>query len=659
MPRSVFSNPIESGLRAAREMVGIMRDVDEAPLRRELLAQEVADKRLSSERTKKTMEYEDKVRAQWEKAIGRENATKDRIEALSLFAGAHSELEAAAKEGRKANLTPAHKKAVFDLLQNSELFDPDRIDEQLTGIRTVRGFMAQNAEALQQGGKVDLEKYPEVQNALNAVFGKQLNRGTDRNGLSEGVEKRIRSVIIDPTDQTLVFGLDVRTPVKEGQVFRPDGSGSPTYTVNPKAKGLVERGNIDIANRPAVRNADGSVSTVRSISIEEEGKEILIPTISMDGRFLTNDQAIAEYHKTGKHLGKFDSPEDASAYAEQLHADQQNRYGKFSAVGQESTSYSAPITASRGGTDPNDMVLKIPAQMLDSYLNAHEVLGSTIDRLKAESKPEEYAANLEKVKKARTSAGARGIALSRVDTTKTPEEQRRQFVIEYSRLDPDTDGKTVADLAKTLIPEKSVAMASEAGKQVSDRARLVAAHGESSPQVQEFDRSVDAKRQGQQRGESKTIYGPNGQTKEVFIERGKDYTPPAGWSLKAPKDDADGSGKREKRIDTELDKVEPLFVKEYRQGDKLIESIEDLDLEDSEKEKIHKQVDRALELVRKGKSAVEAKRQAQKEIGAANRLKPITADVVKQIRSKAKTRQEAERMAKEMGYDPNTPAKEM
>ena len=74
---------------------------------------------------------------------------------------------------------------------------------------------------------------------------------------------------------------------------------------------------------PAAQNPDGSIS----LRVNLDGREVLLPTVTPDGRYFTGtrkeieDLAVAEFQKTGRHLGKFATPEAADAFAQQLHQD--------------------------------------------------------------------------------------------------------------------------------------------------------------------------------------------------------------------------------------------------------------------------------------------------------------------------------------------------
>lgn len=85
-------------------------------------------------------------------------------------------------------------------------------------------------------------------------------------------------------------------------------------------------GNIDLHKRPVVKNADGSISTVRSMSFNDGSNEILIPTVAPDGKILNENDAIGNYYKTGQYLGKFNSVGDANKYAQRLHKEQERYY---------------------------------------------------------------------------------------------------------------------------------------------------------------------------------------------------------------------------------------------------------------------------------------------------------------------------------------------
>lgn len=89
--------------------------------------------------------------------------------------------------------------------------------------------------------------------------------------------------------------------------------------------GLISPGNINLSNRTPVKNSDGTISTVRSISIGTDNGEVLIPTV-VGGKVVSDDDAIKHYRETGENLGTFSSPQSADNYAEFLHKSQERQY---------------------------------------------------------------------------------------------------------------------------------------------------------------------------------------------------------------------------------------------------------------------------------------------------------------------------------------------
>lgn len=108
----------------------------------------------------------------------------------------------------------------------------------------------------------------------------------------------------------------------------PSGPGGAAFVAASGGKmlGMITPGNINLHNRPVVKNADGSISTVRSRSFNIDGKEVLVPTVSEDGRIMSDEEALKQYKATGRHLGIFESATAATKYAQQLHEEQDREY---------------------------------------------------------------------------------------------------------------------------------------------------------------------------------------------------------------------------------------------------------------------------------------------------------------------------------------------
>ena len=97
------------------------------------------------------------------------------------------------------------------------------------------------------------------------------------------------------------------------------------------------KGNIDLNARPFLRNEDGSISTESSFGFRDDrNEEVLIPTI-IEGKRWSEDDAVGNYYKTGKHLGKWPAPKDDTKdnseyykdldkYAQRLHLRQEYMY---------------------------------------------------------------------------------------------------------------------------------------------------------------------------------------------------------------------------------------------------------------------------------------------------------------------------------------------
>ena len=98
---------------------------------------------------------------------------------------------------------------------------------------------------------------------------------------------------------------------------------------------VLQGRNIDVTALPEVPNripGEGGISTVRSMGVNMDGAETLLPTV-VEGRLApTAEQAerdaIDYYRRTGKHLGKYATPAASENAAQLLHEREEMRIKK-------------------------------------------------------------------------------------------------------------------------------------------------------------------------------------------------------------------------------------------------------------------------------------------------------------------------------------------
>ena len=97
------------------------------------------------------------------------------------------------------------------------------------------------------------------------------------------------------------------------------GMGYGLFAPQKKFSGMLEGPNVDISEwQGDVQNSDGTVSTIKTISFNVDGIEIVVPTLTRTGRQMTESEAIEHYFSSGEHFGAFDSVKGATEYASSL-----------------------------------------------------------------------------------------------------------------------------------------------------------------------------------------------------------------------------------------------------------------------------------------------------------------------------------------------------
>jgi hypothetical protein len=171
-----------------------------------------------------------------------------------------------------------------------ELFGFEKLVESIPGLRSLTGKFTRDVIK-------DALKRPTVRAALGEMM-KSYGTTLGAESLAEVAQRA----------NTILFGELAKT--------------QPSTQLAP---GQLAPGNVNLYDQPSVKNPDGTTSTVDSVGVNVEGKEYLLPTVTPGGQHFTGpdqaEQAIAEFRKTGRHLGVFATPEASTAYAKQLHED--------------------------------------------------------------------------------------------------------------------------------------------------------------------------------------------------------------------------------------------------------------------------------------------------------------------------------------------------
>ncbi len=402
MPRllsSVYSDPIASAIQSFSTITSAVDSIENSKQRRQLNALQIQADQMNLDQQKKLHGAIDNL----QNILN--NPSIDSLHTMLKVPEALKDSEEASQKGEEWKPSDEHKEAIITALAHSRIAsdDPKDIPLQAGAAMRLSQFMNNNKDMfLKSVGdyRLDSDKFPEIVDDYNTLYKSTIKQGSDKFGLTvdkDGVDKNVSAVLLhidkDPKKSTVSFALNVKSPVNDGQVFKHIG---PTSAIISDPEHM---GNIDLSQRPVVRNADGSISTLLSTSFEEDGKEILIPTISSSGKKMSKEDAIKAYHDPKsdmyhKQLGIYDTVEEANQAAERLHSLPmwKKDVETYGAKGKKSIDYVAGMTYGHSGA-PDSTIAQVPLMLQAQQIFMNNQLFSAAQKIQMLTKPEAWAAD--------------------------------------------------------------------------------------------------------------------------------------------------------------------------------------------------------------------------------------------------------------------------
>ena len=150
---------------------------------------------------------------------------------------------------------------------------------------------------------------------------------TGKNKIRDAIQKAYKAMGLTAEDANkIIDGWKKKTKTATSGLLPTKTSTAVTTMTTKTAKapdnytdtiGRYGKGNIDLNNRKVVHNKDGSISTVKSITVTIDDEYWLIPTV-VNGKIVSEQEAIDYALDHNQYLGKFKTLKEANAYAEKL-----------------------------------------------------------------------------------------------------------------------------------------------------------------------------------------------------------------------------------------------------------------------------------------------------------------------------------------------------